>query len=99
MDTYDGIGAPPYSPKMLRSLVVFAYINGVYSLSLIHIYMAALDMKSRLSKYGELRNSLSPSQIDCLGRTVAVSYTHLFTSYPIVKPHFCLPAFKNGLSS
>ncbi len=31
MDTYDGIGAPPYSPKMLLSLVVFAYINGVYS--------------------------------------------------------------------
>ena len=30
-DTYDGIGAPPYSPKMLLSLVVFAYINGVYS--------------------------------------------------------------------
>ena len=27
MDTYDGIGAPPYSPKMLLSLVVFAYIN------------------------------------------------------------------------
>ena len=25
------IGAPPYSPKMLLSLVVFAYINGVYS--------------------------------------------------------------------
>ena len=24
MDTYDGIGAPPYSPKMLLSLVVFA---------------------------------------------------------------------------
>ena len=23
MDTYDGIGAPPYSPKMLLSLVVF----------------------------------------------------------------------------
>ena len=31
MDTYDGIGAPPYSPKILLSLVVFAYINGVYS--------------------------------------------------------------------
>ena len=31
MDTYDGTGAPPYSPKMLLSLVVFAYINGVYS--------------------------------------------------------------------
>lgn len=31
MDTYDGIGAPPYSPVMLLSLVVFAYINGVYS--------------------------------------------------------------------
>ena len=31
MDTYDGIGALPYSPKMLLSLVVFAYINGVYS--------------------------------------------------------------------
>ena len=30
MDTYDGIGAPPYSPKMLLSLVIFAYINGVY---------------------------------------------------------------------
>ncbi len=29
MDTYDGIGAPPYSPKMLLSLVVFAYINGI----------------------------------------------------------------------
>lgn len=31
MDTYDGAGAPPYSPMMLLSLVVFAYINGVYS--------------------------------------------------------------------
>ena len=31
MDTYDGTGAPPYSPMMLLSLVVFAYINGVYS--------------------------------------------------------------------
>ena len=31
MDTYDGIGAPPYSPMMLLSLVIFAYINGVYS--------------------------------------------------------------------
>ena len=31
MATYDGIGAPPYSPQMLLSLVVFAYINGVYS--------------------------------------------------------------------
>ena len=33
-------------------------------------HMAALDMKSRLSKYGELRNSLSPSQRDFLDRTV-----------------------------
>lgn len=31
MDTYDGTGAPPYSPMMLLSLVIFAYINGVYS--------------------------------------------------------------------
>lgn len=31
MDTYAGTGAPPYSPMMLLSLVVFAYINGVYS--------------------------------------------------------------------
>ena len=31
MDTYDGIGAPPYSPMMLLSLVIFSYINGVYS--------------------------------------------------------------------
>ena len=31
MDTYDGGGAPPYSPMMLLSLVIFAYINGVYS--------------------------------------------------------------------
>ena len=31
MDTYDGTGAPPYSPMMLISLVIFAYINGVYS--------------------------------------------------------------------
>lgn len=33
-------------------------------------HMAALDMKSCLSKYGELRNSLSPSQRDFLDRTV-----------------------------
>lgn len=33
-------------------------------------HMAALDMKSRLSKYGELRNSLSLSQRDFLDRTV-----------------------------
>lgn len=33
-------------------------------------HMAALDMKSRLSKYGELRNYLSPSQRDFLDRTV-----------------------------
>ena len=33
-------------------------------------HMAALDMKSRLSRYGELRNSLSPSQRDFLDRTV-----------------------------
>ncbi len=33
-------------------------------------HMVALDMKSRLSKYGELRNSLSPSQRDFLDRTV-----------------------------
>ena len=33
-------------------------------------HMAALDMKSRLSKYGELRNSLSPGQRDFLDRTV-----------------------------
>lgn len=33
-------------------------------------HMAALDMKSRLSKYGELRNSLSPSQRDFLDRIV-----------------------------
>ena len=33
-------------------------------------HMAALDMKSRLSKYGELRNSLSPSQRYFLDRTV-----------------------------
>ena len=31
MDTYDGTGAPPYSPMMLLSLVIFAYINGAYS--------------------------------------------------------------------
>ena len=31
MDTYAGTGAPPYSPMMLLSLVIFAYINGVYS--------------------------------------------------------------------
>ena len=31
MDTYAGIAPPPYSPKMLLSLVVFAYINGIYS--------------------------------------------------------------------
>lgn len=31
MDTYDGTGAPPYSPMMLLSLVIFTYINGVYS--------------------------------------------------------------------
>ena len=30
MDTYAGTGAPPYSPMMLLSLVIFAYINGVY---------------------------------------------------------------------
>ena len=33
-------------------------------------HMVALDMKSRLSKYDELRNSLSPSQRDFLDRTV-----------------------------
>lgn len=33
-------------------------------------HMAALDMKSRLSKYDELRSSLSPSQRDFLDRTV-----------------------------
>lgn len=31
MDTYAGTSAPPYSPMMLLSLVIFAYINGVYS--------------------------------------------------------------------
>lgn len=36
----------------------------------LSFHMAALDMKSRLSKYGELRNSLSPSQRDFLDRTV-----------------------------
>ena len=30
MATYDGTGAPPYSPMMLLSLVIFTYINGVY---------------------------------------------------------------------
>lgn len=33
-------------------------------------HMVALDMKGRLSKYEELRNSLSPSQRDFLDRTV-----------------------------
>ena len=31
LDTYDGGGAPPYSPMMMLSLVTYAYINGVYS--------------------------------------------------------------------
>ena len=31
MYTYDGICAPPYRPKMLLSLVLFAYINDIYS--------------------------------------------------------------------
>ena len=31
LSTYDGIGAPPYSPMMLQSLVIYSYINGVYS--------------------------------------------------------------------
>ena len=31
LSTYDGIGAPPYSPMMLLSLVIYSYINGVYS--------------------------------------------------------------------
>lgn len=31
LSTYDGTGAPPYSPMMLLSLVIYSYINGVYS--------------------------------------------------------------------
>ena len=31
LSTYEGTGAPPYSPMMLLSLVIYSYINGVYS--------------------------------------------------------------------
>ena len=34
MDTYDGIGAPPYSPKMLLSLVVCKRLR-IYTLPFI----------------------------------------------------------------
>ena len=31
LSTYEGTGAPPYSPMMLLSLIIYSYINGVYS--------------------------------------------------------------------
>ena len=31
LSTYEGTGAPPYSLMMLLSLVIYSYINGVYS--------------------------------------------------------------------
>lgn len=41
-----------------------------HEIGALGFHMAALDMKGRLSKYEELRNSLSPSQRDFLDRTV-----------------------------
>ena len=75
MDTYDGIGAPPYSPMMLLSLVVFAYINGVYScrgiiatenqyltnFALYHNPTDTLTFKPFLDKYKKRHGKLSKS--------------------------------------
>ena len=44
LSTYEGTGAPPYSPMMLLSLVIYSYINGVYSCRGIAVAYAMISV-------------------------------------------------------